>query len=115
MAAPAKRPAVFLDRDGVLNEDREYVHRAEDFSWMPGAIDAVKYLNTRGYYVFVVSNQSGVARGYYSEDDVHRLFDHVRAELAGTAPRSTTTAIARITPTAPSSATRKSQIGASLA
>jgi D-glycero-D-manno-heptose 1,7-bisphosphate phosphatase len=81
METPAKRPAVFFDRDGVLNEDRDYVHLPKDFSWMPGAIDAVKYLNNRAYYVFVVSNQSGVARGYYSEDDVRRLFDHLRTEL----------------------------------
>lgn len=82
MATPARRAAAFLDRDGVLNEDREYVHRAQDFVWIPGAIDAIKYLNSRGYYVFIVSNQSGVARGFYSEDDVRRLFDHVREELA---------------------------------
>ena len=81
MPAPAKRPAAFLDRDGVLNEDHDYVHRAQDFVWIPGAIDAIKYLNDRGYYVFIVSNQSGVARGFYSEDDVRLLFDHVRAEL----------------------------------
>ena len=82
MATPARRPAVFLDRDGVLNEDRDYVHRADDFVWISGAIDAIKYLNSRGYYVFIVSNQSGVARGFYSEDDVRRLFDHARAELS---------------------------------
>jgi D,D-heptose 1,7-bisphosphate phosphatase len=82
MAASGKRPAVFLDRDGVLNEDRDYVHRPEDFIWIPGAIEAVKYLNGRGYYVFVVTNQSGVARGFYDEDAVHRLFAHLRAELA---------------------------------
>jgi D,D-heptose 1,7-bisphosphate phosphatase len=82
MAGAAKRPAVFLDRDGVLNEDRDYVHLPADFVWMPGAIEAVKYLNARGYYVFVVTNQSGVARGLYTEDDVHALFRHVRDELA---------------------------------
>lgn len=76
------RPAAFLDRDGVLNEDRAYVGRPEDFAWLPGAIDAVKYLNERGYYVFVVSNQSGVARGFYSEDDVRALFAHMREDLA---------------------------------
>jgi D,D-heptose 1,7-bisphosphate phosphatase len=82
MAASGKRPAVFLDRDGVLNEDRDYVHRPEDFVWIPGAIEAVKYLNDRGYYVFVVTNQSGVARGFYDEEAVHALFAHLRAELA---------------------------------
>jgi D-glycero-D-manno-heptose 1,7-bisphosphate phosphatase len=82
LTTSGKRPAVFLDRDGVLNEDRDYVHLPADFVWLPGAIEAVKYLNTRGYYVFVVTNQSGVARGFYTEDDVHGLFRHMRAELA---------------------------------
>lgn len=82
MPSSGRKPAVFLDRDGVLNEDRDYVHRPEDFVWIPGAIEAVKLLNERGYYVFVVSNQSGVARGYYTEDHVHRLFAHLREELA---------------------------------
>jgi len=82
MPSSGRKPAVFLDRDGVLNEDRDYVHRPDDFVWIPGAIDAVKFLNGRGYYVFVVSNQSGVARGYYTEEHVHRLFAHLREELA---------------------------------
>jgi D-glycero-D-manno-heptose 1,7-bisphosphate phosphatase len=82
MAASGKRPAVFFDRDGVLNEDRDYVHRPEDFVWIPGAIEAVKYFNERGYYVFVVTNQSGVARGFYPEEAVHELFAYLRAELA---------------------------------
>lgn len=77
----ARKPAAFLDRDGVLNEDRKYVARIEDFVWLPGARQAVKYLNGAGYYVFIVSNQSGIARGYYTEDDAIRLFEHMRAEL----------------------------------
>ena len=75
------RPAVFLDRDGVLNEDSEYVHRLEDLHWIPGAIQAVKFLNNAGYYVFVVSNQSAVARGLCTEDDVKDFFAHMQAEL----------------------------------
>jgi len=74
------RPAAFLDRDGVLNADTGYVHRTDDVQWTPGAFEAVRLLNARGYYVFIVTNQSGVARGYYTEDDVHRFFAHLRAE-----------------------------------
>ena len=67
------RPALFLDRDGVLNEDPGYVHRWEDFHWIPGAREAVAAFNAAGWWVFVVTNQSGVGRGYYAEDDVIAL------------------------------------------
>jgi D-glycero-D-manno-heptose 1,7-bisphosphate phosphatase len=77
----ARRPAVFLDRDGVLNQDRGYVHRREQFIWIPGAQTAIKLLNDRGFYVFVVTNQAGVAHGYYKETDVHALHEWVQSEL----------------------------------
>lgn len=67
------RPALFLDRDGVLNEDPGYVHRWEDFRWITGAREAVAAFNEAGWLVFVVTNQSGVGRGYYAEDDVIAL------------------------------------------
>jgi D-glycero-D-manno-heptose 1,7-bisphosphate phosphatase len=76
------RPAVFLDRDGVLNHDYGYVHKIDDFDWLEGAKSAVKWLNDQGYYVFVVTNQAGVAKGYYQEDDIVTLHHWVVRELA---------------------------------
>jgi D,D-heptose 1,7-bisphosphate phosphatase len=77
-----QRPAVFFDRDGVLNVDKAYVYRIEDFDWIPGAREAIKLCNDRGYLTFVVTNQSGVARGYYGIDDVYRLHGWMNLELA---------------------------------
>ena len=76
------RPALFLDRDGVLNVDRGYVSKVEDFEWIDGAIDCVKTFNDRGWWVFVVTNQSGIARGYYTVEDMHTLHSWMSAELA---------------------------------
>ena len=73
--------AVFLDRDGVLNQDTGFVCRPADFRWVQGAQDAVRWLNESGFYVFVVTNQSGVARSYFTEDDVIRLHHWIEAEL----------------------------------
>ncbi len=75
------RKAVFLDRDGVLNKDNGYVHKPEDFIWMPGAREAVRFLNDRGYLVFVVTNQSGIARGFYQVTELHTLHCWVNAKL----------------------------------
>ena len=72
------RPAVFLDRDGVLNCDLGYVGERARFEWLPGAQDGIRTANRRGALVFVVTNQSGVARGFYDEAAVVRL----HAELA---------------------------------
>ena len=73
--------AVFFDRDGTLNVDIHYLHRPEDFQWIPGAQEAIKFVNDRGYLAILVTNQSGVARGYYPESDVVRVYDWMNAEL----------------------------------
>ena len=71
------RPAVFFDRDGVLNHDDGYTHRIEDFHWTETAGQAVKSCNEAGYFVFVVTNQAGIAHGYYDESAVRRLHRHM--------------------------------------
>ncbi|MEE2875570.1 MAG: HAD family hydrolase [Chloroflexota bacterium] len=62
-----------MDRDGVINVDRGYVHKKEDFDFCEGIFDLVESANRAGYRVIVVTNQAGIARGYYSEDDFKRL------------------------------------------
>lgn len=80
--SPVPRGAVFLDRDGVLNEDRGYVGEIERFAWMPDAREAVLRINASGLLAFVVTNQSGVARGLYDEAAVDRIHAHMRSDLA---------------------------------
>ena len=77
-----KRPAVFLDRDGVLNVDHGYVFRPEDFEWMAGAVDAVRRINRAGFLAVVVTNQSGIARQYYKESEFLALTRWMEKELA---------------------------------
>jgi D-glycero-D-manno-heptose 1,7-bisphosphate phosphatase len=86
MPGPA-RPALFLDRDGVINVDRNYVYRVEDFEWVDGAAQAIKAFNDRGWWVFVVTNQSGIARGFYEEAEMEALHVWLGAELAKTGAR----------------------------
>lgn len=77
-----EKKAVFFDRDGVLNEDDGYVHSMKALRWVEGAREAVAALTKMGYLIFVVTNQSGVARGYYTEDDVKKLHKKMNEEFA---------------------------------
>ena len=73
--------AVFFDRDGTLNVDVHYLHDPADFVWIEGAMDAIRWANVHDYLVVVVTNQSGIARGYYDEAAVHHLHDWMNTEL----------------------------------
>ena len=75
------KKAVFLDRDGVLNVDKGYQYKISSFEWIPGAKRAIKLLNDLGYLVIVITNQSGVSRGYYTESHVKKLHKWMNAEL----------------------------------
>ena len=76
------RPAAFLDRDGVLIEDSGYPHRPEHLKLIPGAAAAVRRMNQAGYRTVIVTNQSGVARGLFSEETMNAFNDLLVARLA---------------------------------
>jgi D-glycero-D-manno-heptose 1,7-bisphosphate phosphatase len=76
------KPAVFLDRDGVLIEERNYLHRVEDVVFLAGVAAALRRLSNAGLKLFIVSNQSGVGRGYFTLADVERVNEHLLGELA---------------------------------
>ena len=68
-----KKPAVFIDRDGTINEQRGYINHLSRFELLPGVIDAVKLLNKNNFFAIIVTNQSGVAFGYYPVSLVHQV------------------------------------------
>jgi len=82
LALTGREKAVFLDRDGVINEEVDYLRRPEDFRLIPGAAAAIRLLRKHGWRVIVVTNQSGVARGYYTKAGVAAIHERMRRDLA---------------------------------
>ena len=76
------RQAIFFDRDGVLNEEVGYLYEVERFKWIDGARDAIKLCNERGFLTVVVTNQSGIARGFYTAREVDNLHAYMQKSLA---------------------------------
>ena len=77
-----KKPAIFLDRDGVLNHDFGYVNEIKDFIWKKNTLKALKFLNNKNYYIFIITNQSGIGRGYYSENQFIKLHKNIKKNLS---------------------------------
>ena len=73
--------AAFLDRDGVINEDYGYVGSKEKFEFKEGIFELLRFLQKKGYKLFIVTNQSGIARGYYNEKEFHNLMEYMTNEL----------------------------------
>ena len=75
------KKAIIFDRDGTLNEDDGYTYKIEKLKWKPGAIELIKFLNEKKYFIFVATNQSGIARGIFSENDMHNFHITMQNEL----------------------------------
>ncbi len=76
-----QRPALFLDRDGVINREINYLHRIKDFIFLPGVFETCRLFQEAGFAVIVVTNQSGIARGYYTEEDYGILTEWMRQQF----------------------------------
>ncbi|MBS1720992.1 MAG: HAD family hydrolase [Armatimonadetes bacterium] len=77
-----KKPCAFLDRDGVINVDHDYVHLPEQLEFIPTAPEAIRWLNENGYLVVVVTNQSGIARGKFTQEQFYRFTEYLDERLA---------------------------------
>ncbi|MBM0636711.1 HAD family hydrolase [Campylobacter sp. VicNov18] len=76
-----KTKALFLDRDGIINIDKKYVYKIEDFEFCDGIFELCRYFLDKDYLLFVVTNQSGIARGYYKQSDFFALCDFMLKEF----------------------------------
>jgi D-glycero-D-manno-heptose 1,7-bisphosphate phosphatase len=82
MSSHAKRPAIFIDRDGTLIADKDYLHKPEEVEFIEGAIAALKRAVEAGFEIVMVTNQSGVGRGYFTMDDVNTVHEHIAREMS---------------------------------
>ena len=73
--------AIFLDRDGTINVDKNYLYKIEDWEFIDGVIEGLQILQELGFKLIVITNQSGIARGYYKDKDAHIIFDYMINEL----------------------------------
>ena len=69
--------AVFIDRDGTINQEKEYVNRIEDFELIPGSLEALKLLTENGIKIYIITNQAGIAKGFFTIEQFHRLTEHM--------------------------------------
>ncbi len=76
-----KSKAVFLDRDGTINVDKNYLYKIDEFEFLPGAVEALRLLQSAGFLLIIITNQSGIARGYFTEADYLKLTDWMLAAL----------------------------------
>ncbi|WP_375723114.1 D-glycero-beta-D-manno-heptose 1,7-bisphosphate 7-phosphatase [Arcobacter sp. KX21116] len=74
--------AIFLDRDGVINIEKNYLYKVEDFEFITGVFDTLKYLQDNDYKLFIITNQSGIGRGYYTQEDFNNLTSWMLEEFA---------------------------------
>ena len=68
-----KPQAIFLDRDGVINKEKAHLYKKEDFEFIDGVFEACRYFQEMDYQLIIVTNQSGISRGYYQEEDFHKI------------------------------------------
>lgn len=76
-----KAKALLLDRDGVINIEKHYLYKIEDFCFIEGVVEVLKLFQNQGYVLIIITNQSGIARGYYAEEDFHRLTEWMLQQL----------------------------------
>lgn len=78
---PVGKPYIFLDRDGTINKEKDYLYRIEDFEFEDGCVEGLRLLQDKGYGLVVITNQSGIARGYYTLEDANRLHAYMTEQL----------------------------------